>query len=393
MKSRMIWILVLLGAGLLLAGCQDGENATEGAEATVPVVVDSFEVIAEGRVVPQEYVNLSFTAGGQVGEVLVSEGEGVSEGQALARLDNSEQLASAVAGAEMELLNAQLAYDDLVENADMTTAQALQAVADARDAVRDAERYLNNLNAGGRQTDIDKASAEVVILQDKLREAGEDFQGWRNKPEDNVDRAEYQSKLADAQRKYDDAVLLLNNLEGSPSELDLAIAEADLALAEARLLTAEKDYEEVQDGPDPDEVAKAEARLKAAETGLEAAQAALADAELSAPFEGTVVDVDLKEGEQVGPGQVVVVLADFTSWVVETDNLTEIEVPDVSVGQAVSITPDALPELELSGTVETISDLYEEKRGDVTYTVKITLDETDPRLRWGMTVVVTFKEE
>ena len=42
--------------------------------------------------------------------------------------------------------------------------------------------------------------------------------------------------------------------------------------------------------------------------------------------------------------------------------------------------------------MESISDLYEEKRGDVTYTARILLDEDDERLRWGMTVVVTFEE-
>jgi hypothetical protein len=54
--------------------------------------------------------------------------------------------------------------------------------------------------------------------------------------------------------------------------------------------------------------------------------------------------------------------------------------------------PDALPDLELTGTVESIDDFFEEKRGDVTYTARILLNESDPRLRWGMTVVVTFEE-
>ena len=66
--------------------------------------------------------------------------------------------------------------------------------------------------------------------------------------------------------------------------------------------------------------------------------------------------------------------------------------PEISLGQAVTVKPDALPDLELSGTVESISNLYEEKRGDITYTARILLVEDDPRLRWGMTFVVTFLE-
>jgi hypothetical protein len=66
-------------------------------------------------------------------------------------------------------------------------------------------------------------------------------------------------------------------------------------------------------------------------------------------------------------------------------------VVEVQLGQKVTVVPDALPDLELAGTVEEISDTFQEKQGDVTYTVRIRLDEVDPRLRWGMTVVVTFE--
>jgi hypothetical protein len=64
----------------------------------------------------------------------------------------------------------------------------------------------------------------------------------------------------------------------------------------------------------------------------------------------------------------------------------------VEEGQNVTIVPDALPGIELTGSVERIDDIFEEKRGDITYTTRILLDEVDPRLRWGMTVVVTFEE-
>jgi multidrug resistance efflux pump len=387
-----------LSSLLLLTACSQIESitgrATEEAEVTeVPVVVADVEIVTEGRLVPAEHVNLSFKAGGQVAEVLVEEGEQVEAGQVLARLANREQLEVGVAGAELELLNAEQARQALFENSEVATALAGQAVADARDAVRDAERYKNNLEAGSRQTDIDSARADVILLKDRLDNAREDYQPYEKKEDDNVKRATFLSKLADAQEAYNNAVRLMNNLQGSASELDTAIAEADLAVAQAQLELAEQKYEKVQGGPDPDDLAAVEARIKAGEANLAAAQAALENIELEAPIGGSVVDLGLKVGEQVSPGQPVVVLADITQWVVETDDLTEIEVPEISVGQPVVVTPDALPELELSGSVESIGDLYEEKRGDVTYTARILLDEGDERLRWGMTVVVVFVEE
>jgi multidrug resistance efflux pump len=273
----------------------------------------------------------------------------------------------------------------------MATSAALQRLADARDQLRSAERYLNNLLSGSRSTDIDKASANVVLFKDKLDQAQKDFAAYEKKPENNLTRAAYLSALADAQQHYDDAVRLLNNLLGTPSDIDLAIAEADLALAQASLAVAEQDYEDVRAGPDPDDLEVVEAQLKAAESSLNAARAALSDAELVAPISGTIVKLEVKAGEQAVPGLQAAVVADLTSWKVETDDLNEMEIPRVHVDQPVTVIPDALPELELVGRVESISDLFEEKFGDVTYTTTIRLSDVDPRLRWGMTVLVRFE--
>ena len=395
MKAKSITFVIILAIfGLLLTACDAiaAQTAGEAEPTPIPTVIADTDVIAEGRIVPHQHVNLSFKTGGQVVEVLVDEGDMIEAGQVISRLANKEQLEVAVANAELERLNAQQAFDNLFENAEVNTALALQAFTEAQDAVRDAERYISNLNAGSRQTDIDSSKADLVFLKDALDNAREDYQPYANKDEDNLKRATFLSKLADAQEKYNNAVRLLNNLQGSVSDLDMSIAEADLSVAQTQLALAEVNYEKLKDGPDPDALAAAQARIIAADAGLTAANAALKDIELVAPFPASVVDLGLKVGEQVSPGQPVVLLADFSQWVVETDDLTEIEVPEIYAGQAVTVTPDALPDLELSGIVESISDLFEEKRGDVTYTARILLDEVNDQLRWGMTVVVTFEK-
>jgi len=102
-------------------------------------------------------------------------------------------------------------------------------------------------------------------------------------------------------------------------------------------------------------VSAAQARIKAAEIALKSARAALADLELIATIDGTVEELNLTPGEYVSVGQSVIYLVDFSKWYVETDTLTEIDVVNVSIGQEVSIVPDALPDLELTGVVESIS--------------------------------------
>jgi len=94
MKYRSILFICTLALfGLLVSAC-DVIAARTGGEATptpIPTVVADTNVIAEGRVVPYQHVNLSFKSGGQVVEVLVDEGEVIEEDQVIARLANKEQ--------------------------------------------------------------------------------------------------------------------------------------------------------------------------------------------------------------------------------------------------------------------------------------------------------------
>jgi len=165
-----------------------------------------------------------------------------------------------------------------------------------------------------------------------------------------------------------------------------------LDLASAKLDEARRTRELRQDGPDKDQLALAQGQLDSASAGLAAAQAALKNVELVAPYDGVVAKVDISAGESVIPNQVVGVFADFSEWYVETTDLTENEVVNVAKGQSVTIVPDALPNLELPGVVESIAQAYSEKAGDIVYKARIHLNETDPKLRWGMTVETRFLE-
>jgi multidrug resistance efflux pump len=166
----------------------------------------------------------------------------------------------------------------------------------------------------------------------------------------------------------------------------------DLEAAESELDKTLEDYEKIKDGPDLDDVEAADARIAAAEAALASAQAERDRLDLVATIDGEIVTMDLIEGQQVAAGVPVLTLADFSQWYAETDNLTEIEVVNITLGQQAEVVPDALPDLTLAGEVESINEFAEEKRGDVTYTVRILLKEFDPRLRWGMTVLITFAE-
>jgi len=95
-------------------------------------------------------------------------------------------------------------------------------------------------------------------------------------------------------------------------------------------------------------------------------------------------------GQVVSPGVAVLTLADLSGWLVETTDLTELDVVAVAAGLPATVKIDAIPNETLTGKVTDIAAVSSLNRGDVTYSVTIALDEaSDLPLRWGMTAFVT----
>jgi len=392
MKSRTLIILTVALLGLLLAGCQQVSNLIGGAQPTAaPVVMgqSSADVVVEGRIVPKDNAELFFTASGEVEEILVAEGDTVSQGQVLARLGDRESYEASLAAAKFELITAQQAYDDLNEKAALASDQDEADVVAAERGGTDAQARYDEYDTDDYQQKIDDADVKVNDAETEVEDAQDDFDRYKDLDEDNTDRKNAEDKLQEAEDKYDLAVRERDVLVN-----DRAQARADLALAEARLEDVRATRDARASGPDPDDVALAQARLDNAQAQVDSAQAALDNLSLAAPFAGVIVRLDISLGARAVPTKVVMVIADFSAWYVETNDLTEHEVVRIDPSATVSIEPDALPDLLLSGTIESISDLYTEKSGDITYKTKILLDDDiDGRLRWGMTVQIRFPEK
>jgi multidrug resistance efflux pump len=349
---------------------------------------EAANVIVEGKLLPRDTTWLAFGQPGLVAELLVEEGQQISQGDVLALLNGREKVEAQLAAAALERLNAQQALDDLKEKAPLASSAARQELAAAEKTAIEARQALDDLDTDDFQQELDDARLAVVEAQDKLEDAQEEFDKFNDLDEDNANRTNAEDALEEAQQTYDDAVeerdLLVNQREA---------ARANVSQAEAALEDARRDADARQSGPDPDELALAQSRLDNAIAQVTASQTALEDLDLIAPFDGTVLEVEITLNERVIPNEPVLLLADRSAWYVETSDLTEIDAVRIQPGNPATITPDALPELELSGVVEKVSDTYTEKSGDVLYIVRIRLDETDPRLRWGMTMQVNLQEK
>jgi len=266
----------------------------------------------------------------------------------------------------------------LNKNADDTRTAALEAISAATKAVRDAQYQLDNFTVPQTQS-VYSTTQGLEVMQKKLDEARAAFEPYKYYSENDSTRKDLKKELDEAQADFNSAVKRLQY-------------ETDLAVAQANLAKALKDYGTWKDGPDPDEVKLAQVSLENAQSALAAAEAQLQDLELRAPFAGTISDISVRKGEWVTPGQPILLIADLNGLQIETTDLNEIDAARVKVDNPVTLTFDALPGVEVKGTVESISPKSSEGSG-VNYTVVIQMEQLPALLRWGMTAFADIRVE
>ena len=175
-------------------------------------------------------------------------------------------------------------------------------------------------------------------------------------------------------------------------KLDTTIQEARVREAEANLLAAQVQYNyQKRLGVDEVHIESAEADVARMQALLDSASAILGTQfVLVAPFDGTVVSVDIAPGETVIPGQVVILLGDLSAYQIETTDLSERDVTHIRVGQSANVFIEALEE-EFTGNVIDVDRISTTLGGDVVYKVTIDLVDQPSGLLWGMSADVQIE--
>lgn len=122
----------------------------------------------------------------------------------------------------------------------------------------------------------------------------------------------------------------------------------------------------------------------------DSALANLAQATLTAPFDGTLVEIAVIPGELVQVNQPVLVLADLSHLQIVTTDLSERDIARVKIGQTANVYIEAL-DLTVTGKVMRVLPIAETVGGDVVFPVTIALDEQPDGLLWGMSAEVEIQ--
>lgn len=173
--------------------------------------------------------------------------------------------------------------------------------------------------------------------------------------------------------------------------LDTSILEAQVRENAANVVVAQTQVDYLRRvGTSQENLDSAQADVERAQAQLDSAKATLAEATLTAPFNGTVAEVDISPAETVVPGQIVIIMGDLFRFQIETTDLSERDAPDVKTGQTATVSVPALNQ-QFTGKVSDVARISSTVGGDVVYKATIQLDTQPQGLLWGMTTNVTFQ--
>ncbi len=444
-KQKKIVIIVLV-VGIVIGGLfgartinQDRLNHTEEI-ATVILTRGplSVYVVASGTVTSKQTAVLKWQTSGEIEAVTPLLGQSVTAGDLLASLDKTS-LSPISIMAQANLISAQKSLDDLMLS-EMQQARALKdlenaqrALEDARDpsklqadaqldlaqkalVMESAQRRFDILTTPPSEMAIKQSYANKILAEQALNDLKEQIDRFERKARQtsisflkeiyqNIYEGlqlQWHPKLA----RYNDQVEKYLNLTSPPDPLDLLVTQADLATAQAQYSTALLSWERIKDGISDADFAILEAvysdsyreweRVKdgptdqdiaAAQAQITAAQAAIDQIKLSAPFDGIVTQISAQPGDNIDAGTLAFRIDDLDMLLV-TLQVSEMAIGQVFIDQDVLLMLDAVFAKTYHGVVVDISPVGIEVAGAVNFKVIVSFTDSDQAVRPGMTVDV-----
>ncbi|NTW12177.1 MAG: HlyD family efflux transporter periplasmic adaptor subunit [Anaerolineales bacterium] len=345
MKSLVNNLLIILVLSALVTACGAMTGNAEPAQADPqPLITLNDDVVsASAEVVAGKWANLSFILGAEKVDVAVKIGSKVKTGDVLASFPD-DALPQGIINAQADLILAQKSLDDLLDT-NTALAQMIIAVRDAQKAYDKAVDYREGLDGliTYKETVIKKENTPFGVIE----------------------------------------IPTIREYEAYADKTTIAKADEDLALKKALLDDAQAELDRLINLQTSPEVQAAQIRVNALESVIR-------QSKLTAPFDGTVVQLYVNSGEMISPGVPILLLADLSTLQVKTTDLNEVDVARIQIGDTVKVSFDALPDTVVTGMVNEIS-LKNAVGSGVYYDVFVTLDEIPEGLRWGMSAFVEIE--
>lgn len=445
---------VIVAAIFMLASPPKGPATAQVKRGTI---ISSVETT--GKLEAQTSARLSFRTSGRVERVIAKQGDQVKAGQVLAELESDNlqrQLREAQAQSQISHLRLQQAElgprqeDIAAATADLNAAKAQleqlkgggrpEDITAAQAAVNQTQAHLDGLKKGASPQELTAAQArlnqaranrdltaatssnateQARILYVQAQSAAQDFldpAGQLEQARLNYEAAQKSetAQMASAEARVTEAQAALDALKAGATPEEIRVAEQgvvqaqahldqvrngatqqDIATAQARVDAAQANLDKLNAGPTDADVSILRQQVTLSQIAVERAEAQLAEAQIVAPMDGTVLSIDLEVGEIVNGSQPVATVADTTSLLIKAD-VDEIDVGRVQAGQAVTVTLDAYPGVRLPGRIESLAPGATLKQGSTVYQATVSFapsGEVVPREGMAANVDITAQRK
>jgi HlyD family secretion protein len=439
-SGGLLLALSLLLLALLLGACS-------GAASDQPAGVQRFTGFLEN-----EEVTLASETGGRILEISVQEGDQVSAGQVVARLDDEgirlslAQADADVAEAEAKLaqLKAAVRPED-VALAEARLEQAQAGLEAAESALQDAIRLRDNpqeldVQIAQAQATLAEARAHAEAAEHQARSADIEAQMWGEiardlaqgktvtlpdgstrtvtAPPDQRYKANLQwniasqkawkawQQAAEAKSAAAQALVALNTLREqrkNQQEAEARVVEATNARdnAKAAVAQAQAALDAVKAGPSEEQIAAAEAAVQQARAVRDARAVQLEKTVIKTPIDGVVTARYFSQGEVAGPGQRLVAISQ-PDQVTITIYAPASLIDSIQVDDIYALEVESAPGQQYQARVTGISDEPEftmrqsqnvAERAAVVYAITLQIENPDDLLRPGLPADVLIPVE
>ncbi|MDD2533120.1 MAG: efflux RND transporter periplasmic adaptor subunit [Eubacteriales bacterium] len=394
-RSVKVPVVLLLLTSILIstAACASDTSADSVKIATQAVKQGDLLIglYADGRVsMPTSQLNFDVT--GKVTEILVTTGQTVAAGDPLARIDASE-LAAALTTAQLNVAKAEESLSEAIKSRNYTiSTEEIRLISLERELYDSQKTAIEAYNQEILKinylinSDLTVANAEVAL--EIAEETDDDLA---------IEKAQIALETAIATRDYN---IALEQQKLIPIERTYLEVQAEIANNPAIYTKESQDYD-IQKIK-VDYLRSSDAAVTTAQFGVEDAKARLTEAQsafdnstLKAPFAGVIKAVNGDVGDLVAAATPTTTTGLITlsepGKVLVTASITETDISDLKVDQAMRITVDALALVNQAGRITEISTVPKiDSTGIVTYLVTGSFDAPDERILDGMTTFVTY---
>jgi membrane fusion protein YbhG len=330
-----------------------------------------------------EEISIAPEVGGRIQSITADEGDRVTAGQVVVRLDPA-QLNAQIAQAQAAVATAQAQLTQLQNQPRPSDVAAARAALDA------AQQNYDRVRAGPTIDQLAQLKAQVDNAKAALDQAQTAYDRVGGSSNPLIGLAPQSLALQQATNAYRAAVAAFDDARTHPTDSELAAAQSQVQQAQAALdrLT-----------PTADAISVAEASVKQAEAALGVLQVQATKMVLTSPVNGIVTRRAMNVGEVAAPDATVLSVANLDT-VKLTIYVPETQIGQIKIGDAIPVSVDSFPEKTFTGKVIFINSQAEftprnvqtkSERVNTVFQVKLEISNPDFDLKPGMPADATLK--